>query len=186
MAGTHRSGHTQGNCVASPFFRRSLVSFVIVANAIALHGCAGLPLAMFTIAAGTGTGAGVGHTLDSITYKTFAVPLTGLGQATVMTLDRLDMPVMEIENTEEGQTITALAGDRTIEVELDRLTTTATRMRVVAKKNFLIRDRATATEIIMQTDRTLSDHPYLAKGEVRPAQPVARSTQRCVKGGASC
>jgi len=69
-----------------------------------------------------------------------------------MTLDRLDMPVIEVEDTEDGQTITAHAGDRAVEIELDRLTTTATRMRVVVKKNMFIRDRATASEIIMQTD----------------------------------
>ena len=151
-----------------------------------LAGCAGIPLAAFSIVAGTGAGVGAGHTLDSITYKTFSVPLSGLSRAAIMTLDRLDMPVMEVEDTEEGQTITAEAGDRTVEIELDRLTTTASRMRVVVKKNILIRDRATATEIILQTDRTLTDHPHLAKGDVKPAQPVARTTQRCVKGGTSC
>ena len=153
---------------------------------ITLQGCAGLPLAAFSIIAGAGASAGMGHTLDSITYKTFSVPLSGLTRATVMTLDRLDMPVMEVEDTEEGQSITALAGERTVEIELDRMTTNASRMRVVVKKNILIRDRATATEIILQTDRTLSDNPSLARGDVKPAQPVARTTQRCVKGGTSC
>jgi hypothetical protein len=94
-----------------------------------------------------------------------------------MTLDRLDMPVMEVENTDKGQTITAQAGDRSVDIELDHLTATASRMRVVVKKNILIRDRATATEIILQTDRTLSDHPHLARGDVKPARPLrARSS----------
>ena len=132
---------------------RSRVSFgLIVLAAVALQGCAGLPLAAFSIVAGTGAGTGVGHALDSITYKTFSVPLSGLSRATVMTLDRLDMPVIEVEDTEDGQTITAQAGDRAVEIELDRLTTTATRMRVVVKKNMFIRDRATASAIIMRTD----------------------------------
>ena len=167
--------------------RRLLVSLgLMTLLMVTLQGCAVLPIAAFSIVAGTGASAGVGHTLDSITYKTFSVPLGGLSRATLMTLDRLDMPVMEVENTEEGQTITAQAGDRSVEIELDRLTTTASRMRVVVKKNILIRDRATATEIILQTDRTLTDHPHLAREDVKPAQPVARTTQRCIKGGASC
>ena len=166
------------------------IGLVLLAT-IALQGCvAGLPLAAFSIVAGAASSAGMGHTLDSITYKTFSVPLEGLSRATVMTLDRLDMPVMEVENTDEGQSITAMAGERTVEIELDRMTATATRMRVVVKKNILIRDRATATEIILQTDRTLSDHPRLARGDIKPAQPaaqpVARTSQRCVKGGSSC
>lgn len=168
--------------------RRLLVSLgLVTVTMVTLQGCvAGLPLAAFSIVAGTGAGAGVGHALDSITYKTFSVPLSGLSRATLMTLDRLDMPVMEVENTDKGQTITAQAGDRSVDIELDHLTTTASRMRVVVKKNILIRDRATATEIILQTDRTLSDHPHLARGDVKPAQPVARTIQRCVKGGVSC
>jgi uncharacterized protein DUF3568 len=169
-----------------PFVRRSLMALALAPVMLALQGCAALPLAAFTIVAGTGAGVGTGHALDSITYKTFAVPLAGLSKATLMTLDRLDMPVTEVEDTDEGQTITATAGDRKIDIELDRLTTATTRMRVVAKKNFLIRDRATAAEIVLQTDRTLTDNPHLAKAEVRPAQPVARSTQRCGKGGAAC
>jgi len=148
-----------------------------------LSGCAAVGLSALTIAAGTGAGVGAGHTLDSITYKTFSVPLPGLSRATILTLDRLDMPVMETEHTDEGQKITARAGDRTVEVELDRLTTVATRMRVVVKKNWLIRDRATATEIILQTDRTLTDQPGLATAaEAKPTQ----AARKCVKGGASC
>ena len=169
-----------------PLLRRPLTSLALVPLVVVLQGCAGLPLAAFSIVAGTGAGVGTGHALDSITYKTFTVPLAGLSKATLMTLDRLDMPVTEVANTDEGQVITATAGDRTIEIELDRLTTATTRMRVVAKKNFFVRDRATAAEIVLQTDRMLTDHPHLAKAEVRPAQPVARSTQRCAKGGASC
>ena len=44
-----------------------------------------------------------------------AARLTGVSRATVMTLDRLDMPVMDVASTDEGQTITAEAGDRTVE-----------------------------------------------------------------------
>ena len=164
---------------------RTLITLgFVVLVVVALQGCAAIGLTALTVAAGTGTGLGVGHTLDSITYKTFSVPLSGVSRATVMTLDRLDMPVMDVASTEEGQTITAEAGDRTVEIELDRLTTTATRMRVVVKKNWLIRDRATATEIILQTDKTLTDNPTIA-GDPKPARPVA-TTQRCAKGGSSC
>src|SRR5439155_19380220 len=91
--------------------RRLLVSLGLMTRLIVtLQGCAALPIAAFSIIAGTGAGAGVGHTLDSITYKTFSVPVGGLSQATLMTLVRLDMPVMEVENTDAVQAITAQAG----------------------------------------------------------------------------
>ena len=153
--------------------RRALISFAVIATAaLGLQGCASLGLTALSMVAGVG----IGHAMDGITYKTFPVPLAVMSRATVMTLDRLDMPVMEVEDTEAGQTITAEAADRTVEIELDRLTTTATRMRVVATKKWLIRDRATATEVIMQTDRTLTENPGLA----------SRTTRRCVKGGSAC
>lgn len=157
--------------------RRHMLSVAfIVATSVALQGCASLGLTAFSVAAGSVAGVGVGHAMDGITYKTFALPLGVVSRATVMTLDRLDMPVMEVEHTAAGQTITAEAGDRTVEIELDRLTTTTTRMRVVASKNWFVRDRATATEVIHQTDRTLMDNPGLA----------SRTTQRCAKGASAC
>lgn len=158
---------------------RLMTLALLVFATLAVQGCAALALNVVSIVAGTGASLGAGHTLDSITYKTFSVPLAGVSRATMMTLDRLDMPVLEFENTEAGHAMTAQAGDREVEIELDRLTASTTRMRVVAKKNWLIRDRATATEIILQTDRTLSEHPSLATvSESKPAKPVARSTHR--------
>lgn len=153
--------------------RRSLLSLaVIAAAALGLQGCATLGVTALSMVAGVG----IGHAIDGITYKTFPVPLAVMSRATVMTLDRLDMPVMDVEDTEAGQTITAQAADRTLDIELDQLTTTATRMRVVATKKWLIRDRATAAEVIAQTDRTLTENPGLA----------SRTTRRCLKGASAC
>ena len=64
----------------------------------------------------------------------------------------------------------AVAGDRTIEIELDRLTVKTSRMRVVIKQGWFFRDRASATEIIAQTGRTLADDPKLANMQ-SPAPP---------------
>jgi hypothetical protein len=51
-------------------------------------------------------------------------------------------------------TITAKAGDREIEVELEALTPATTRMMVTAKKDGgILRDGATATEVILQTEK---------------------------------
>src|SRR5262245_24177049 len=142
---------------------RRLAAFLLMAlAALGSGGCAAVALTLFGAGAGTAAGTGVGYTLDSITYKTFTVPLTGLTTATLMSLDRMDITVLDNQETEAGRTITAQAADRNIEIELDRLTTRTTRMRVVARRNWFVQDRATATEIILQTDRTLSTNPHLA------------------------
>ena len=153
--------------------RRCLIVIVVMlACATLLPGCAAVGITLAGSAAATAAGVGTGYALESITYKTFTAPLENLTVATLMTLERMDITVVENQQTGAGRTIMAKAGDRDVEIELDRLTSRVTRMRVIAKLNWLVRDRATATEIILQADRTLSDHPYLAVVEPRVPLPA--------------
>jgi Protein of unknown function (DUF3568) len=160
--------------------RRGVLGLLIVVGALSLQGCAAIGLTLIGSGVGIGAGAGTGHALDSIVYKTFTVPMDTLSKATVVTLNRMDIELVDTEATEEGQIIKATAADRKIEIEFDRLTPKTTRMRVVAKRNWLIRDRATATEIILQTDRTLTEQTQqLAAPGPRPASPPpARKAQK--------
>lgn len=117
-----------------------------------LPGCAGIALTAGSMAAGQG----LNHTLSGISYKTFATPLDEMRVATFRTLDRLGMDVTGQVKTEFGWSITAVAYKRTIDIELEALTSRATRMRVVANKgDIFFKDAATATEIIIQTAETL-------------------------------
>ena len=52
--------------------------------------------------------------------------------------------------------IKATGRDRQIEVELQVVGTRTTRIRSVAKDGVFFKDRATATEIILQTERILN------------------------------
>ncbi len=131
-------------------------------------GCAAVGLTLLGVGAGVSAGTGVSYTLDSIAYKTFTASEEQLYGATLKTFKRMDMGVKENQPTESGRKIVALAGDRTIEIELDRLTAKTSRMRVNAKHGWFFKDRATATEIIVQTERTLDEEPVLAR-EVKPA-----------------
>jgi len=132
-------------------------------------GCAAVGLTLLGVGAGVSAGAGVSYTLDSIAYKTFTAPEEGLRAATLKALKRMDMEVKENEPTESGRKIMTQARDRTIEIELDRLTAKTSRMRVNAKHGWLFKDRATAAEIIMQTERALDDEPVLAREWTAPA-----------------
>ncbi len=158
--------------------KRGALSAIMVAGVLCVQGCAAAGLTLFGAGAGVSAGTGTGYTLDSIVYKTFTVPLAGLSQATVMTLRRMDIALVDTKVTETGQTLVAQAGDRAVEIELDQLTARTTRMRVVAKKNWFVRDRATATEIILQTDCMLSDNPELAAAAPRPLASGARKPSR--------
>ncbi len=148
-----------------PSQRSVCVRFVTLAVILSLagQGCAAVGLTLFGIGAGVAGGTGVSYTLDSIAYKTFTASEEQLRAATVKTLRRMAMDLTDNQATESGRQLTATAGDRTVEIELDRITRKTSRMRVNVKQGWFFKDRATATEIIVQTERTLEDEPTPAK-----------------------
>jgi hypothetical protein len=119
---------------------------------VALAGCE--PLAI--TAMGIGASTGVSHALGGITYRTFTVPLPKVKNATMAALGRMKIKVDGASRIDNGEVIKAKAADRDIEIELEALSPTTTRMRSVAKKGLLY-DSATSTEIILQTERILGN-----------------------------
>lgn len=120
---------------------------------LALQGCAAVVLT----AAGVAGGAGVNHTLNGIAYKTFNNSVAELRAGTLRTLEDMDMTVIEDKETEDGWEIKATAIKRVIDIELERLSKRATRMRVVANEGkIFFKDAATATEIIILTAENLA------------------------------
>ncbi len=148
-----------------PSERSVCVRLVTLAVIVLLagQGCAAVGLTLFGVGAGVAGGTGVSYTLDSIAYKTFTASEEQLRAATVKTLRRMAMDLKDNQATESGRQLTATAGDRTVEIELDRITARTSRMRVNVKQGWFFKDRATATEIIVQTERTLEDEPTPAK-----------------------
>lgn len=128
----------------------------------ALRWAAVLPLAFVSSACdpvsltvfGVGTAAGVQHTLTGIAYKTFTAPLPRVRSAVKSAFDQMDIRVGATEKMPNGERIRARASDREIEIELEALTGRTTRMRSIAR-NGLLFDSATATEIILQTEKAL-------------------------------
>jgi hypothetical protein len=105
-------------------------------------------------ALGVGMATGVGHTLGGMVYKTFTTPQANVKRATLGALNRMQIKVVNAKRNGGTETITAKAADREIEIELEALTPNTTRMLVVAKKDGgILRDGATATEIILQTEK---------------------------------
>lgn len=131
--------------------------------AVGVQGCAGAGLALLGVGAGTAAGTGTSYTLDGIAYRTFTAPLEDVRRATATSLKRMDIRVKTDQPTDSGRSIEALAGDRTVAIELQKLTGRTTRMRVTVKRHTVLRDRSTAGEIIAQTERTLDDLPALSQ-----------------------
>ena len=148
--------------------RSHLVLPLLLLGTIGSSGCAAIALTLLGVGAGISGGTGVSYTLDSIAYKTFTVSEEALRAATLKTLKRMDMQVKEDQPAEVGRKIVAQAGDREVEIELDRLTAKTSRMRVNVKQGRFFKDRATAAEIIIQTERTLDDEPVMAREATPP------------------
>lgn len=120
---------------------------------LAVSGCASIGVTL----AGLGAGVGTNHYLNNITTKTFTEPLASVQAAVLAALQRMGILIEKSEQTESGMLITAKAGVREVEIELESVTASATRMRSVARKEggFAL-DSATSAEIIAQTEKVLA------------------------------
>jgi hypothetical protein len=130
-----------------------VLRWLFVGATFSLSACDPLSLT----ALGVGTSASVQHTMAGITYRTFTTPLPKVRTAVTTALDRMAIKVDLREKMDNGERIKARAADRDIEIELEALTPRTTRMRSTARSGFFM-DAATATEIVLQTERVLGGH----------------------------
>ena len=129
---------------------KKITTAVLALASISLGGCAAVALT----ALGVGMATGVSHTLSGMVYKTFTTPQAQVEKATYGALNRMQVKVTDAKRKGSNKTILAKAGDREIEIELEALTPNTTRMAVTAKKDGgILRDGATATEVILQTEK---------------------------------
>ena len=131
------------------FFIFTIGSFLM------FSGCAGVGLTLFGVGAGVTTGTSVAYTLDGIAYRTFTASLPRVESATRTALDRMGIKVEATSKIDQGKAIKAVTNDREIEIELEMVSAKTTRIRTVAKQGIFFKDRATATEIIIQTEKVL-------------------------------
>ena len=126
------------------------IVFLMLACTFFLNGCAAVALT----ALGVGMATGVSHTLNGTVYKTFTTAQSNVKKASYSALGRMQVKVVTAKRDGSTERITARAGDRDIEIELEALTPNTTRMMVTAKQDGgILRDGATATEVILQTEK---------------------------------
>mgnify|MGYP001329822631 CR=1 FL=1 len=118
-------------------------------------GCVAVGMTLFGVGAGVATGTGVSYTLDGIAYRTFTAPLPEVESATRTALNRMGIKVDGSSRIDQGKALHAVSNDRQIEIELEMVSPKTTRLRTVAKQGIFFKDRATATEIIIQTEKVL-------------------------------
>jgi len=136
---------------AHPQSSSVLRAWLVAAAVTPLAGCESLALTSF----GVGASAAVSHTLSGITYRTFTAPAARVKSAASTALGRMGIRPTGTTRTAEGEVLTANAAGREIEIRFEPISPNATRMRVIARNGGLFYDSATATEIILQTERLL-------------------------------
>jgi hypothetical protein len=119
----------------SAVMRTALISaFSLVLSLVA--GCAGVDDALRRI---SGTGV----------ERTFAMPIARVKPAFVSTLSQMGMPISAIELRGKNEVLRARKGDRSADIELERLNANSTRVHVKGS------DDATASQIMRETEKRL-------------------------------
>lgn len=118
---------------------------------LGLGGCDPVTLAVL----GAGASAGVSYGFNSVAYKTFTASINNVSTASTKALKRMGIKIESIEKTPGKEVITASSNEHQIELTLEAVSKKTTRVRSVARQGQVFLDRATATEIINQTEKVL-------------------------------
>jgi len=103
----------------------------------------------------TSTTMGVAYYYMNVTEKTCVYDIDTMHKASLLTLKRMGFQPGEQFKDEDGnRKILAETNELGITVKLKKVTDKCTKMKVSVRKSIVIRDKATAAEIIMQTERT--------------------------------
>ena len=114
-----------------------------------LSGCAVLPFAV--PAAFSGGAAGVNYSFTNIAYKTISYPAADVEAALYEALKKVNIRVMKRETDGALVSVTAATDHLDIYIDLEKVTPTLTNIKVNAKRGPFFKDKATATEVILQT-----------------------------------
>jgi hypothetical protein len=163
---------------------RAVLALSLVAIVVGLNGCAALPVAalgagLFNAGASAAMRAGTEITRGGVVYKTFTLPLDELRTAVGNTLAQMELAVVNDHVEQDGDRfIVARARDREIEVTLEPVTRTVTRVRLVVSEGHFGRDRATAAEIMAQTEKTVENRAFTRGERGIAASSPARGARR--------
>ena len=117
-----------------------------------------LPLLLgCTTVALTGAGVGTNYTLTNVAYKSFSSPLDRVHRATVSALKKTDIKIIDDSESKAGRSLTAATKELDIAITLEAVTTKITQIKVDARKSFVLKDKATAAEIINQVGKILGE-----------------------------
>ena len=137
------------NSVKSFFKLSTLLGLILALSGCALIGLAAVPA---TVSSGA---AGVDYTLTNNAYKTISSPVADVEAALNKALKKMDIKETTRKAEEGKVSVTAVTTNLDIHIDLEKVTPTVTKIEVKAKKGVFVKDKSTATEIIVQTEENL-------------------------------
>ena len=105
----------------------------------------------------TGASAGVAYTFTNVAYKTIACPIDQVEFANRLALIKMKIKYVERMETGSGVQIVAETSELNIYINLEQITPKTTKISVDAKKNIIVKDKATADSIIEATESMLGN-----------------------------
>ena len=126
---------------------------------LGLSGCAMMGIAV--PAAVSGCAIDVNYTFTNIAYKTICYPFDNVEVALDKVLKKMDIKETTRKIEDGNVRVMAVTANLDIYIDLEKVTPTVTSIKVNAKKGIFFKDKATATEIIVQTEKNveLKDNP---------------------------
>jgi Protein of unknown function (DUF3568) len=126
-------------------FRKYFIAFLLPV----LSGCTAVAL--------TGAGVGASYTLSNVAYRSFSSSRDQVHHATIDALKKMDINIIDDRRSEDGSTITAATKELDIVIILEEVTSKTTQVKVDARKRVVLKDKATAAEIINQVGKILGE-----------------------------
>ena len=116
---------------------------------------------VMAVGAVAGAAAGVTYTVLGVAEKTYGEEYDKVAAALRQALASLDIKIGDTQKVEENNKVVtteieAFTRDLTIRITIERITDTATHVTVNASRKTFLKDRATATEILIQTTNNLA------------------------------
>jgi hypothetical protein len=149
------------------------MAIAVASVASALHGCAAIPLAVIAaplldVGGGVLVKTGTEYSARGTAYRTFSLPVEQVHAAVLETFRRAQITVTRDDASPMHDRIAGKLYRRDVHVELLPLTPVLTSMELVVKRNILASDKATASELLAQTEQILlPEHPAVNSADPR-------------------
>ena len=109
----------------------------------------------------TGVGQYVKYAIDNISNQTFAGNLNQLTSGCINVFNKMKIQIDSVKKKEDGAKMYASANDLAIKVHIHSIPVITTKVTFDSSKYLLMKDKATAFEIISQIDSVLSNQSVL-------------------------